>query len=547
FTDGSRIEGRVGAAAINEQTRLSSQVHLGSDQHHTVYEAELQGILLALKAAEASNIPLFQVTIAADNQAAIMALGRPPRRQSGQHLVLQIHATIGAIRTQNKWCAFRLIWCPGHEGIAANEEVDGLAKEAAEAAEAVEIGMASTILKPCSLRRAYWQELRTMFRHRERLLRALQQHPKSIQRISALRLLYRTRFSYTNGKYVDADQNACSTGCWTALALLFNEALSQRQTGSALRVLDYQSDVDPTEVDEADRAARLNFWSTLTAHASLHGLRLRFSVGDSVTYLLRHGSFPSLKNVEFSSGSLRGEPQLYLIVDAFLHRHTGLQQLYLILYRPASAPLILDQTFPALHTLELDSITSSTVSSERVLDLLRRHPGLRQTTTLWERDALHSLLSSNAQMYKHLPVPANATPNDLSDLVKSGARPLRARVRLTESPIPARSSNSDDTRFFDLGFKDWYGIRPEHLEDLTYLQVICCNVTFPSLVRRSYQLFASDFLPALTSAPHEGPARRGPPEARTFGLTFSRNGHFYRAQKQCREDRARPESLQAAR
>ncbi|CAD6940965.1 unnamed protein product, partial [Tilletia laevis] len=353
----------------------------------------------------------------------------------------------------------------------------------------------------------------------ERLLRALQQHPKSIQRISALRLLYRTRFSYTNGKYVDADQNACSTGCWTALALLFNEALSQRQTGSALRVLDYQSDVDPTEVDEADRAARLNFWSTLTAHASLHGLRLRFSVGDSVTYLLRHGSFPSLKNVEFSSGSLRGEPQLYLIVDAFLHRHTGLQQLYLILYRPASAPLILDQTFPALHTLELDSITSSTVSSERVLDLLRRHPGLRQTTTLWERDALHSLLSSNAQMYKHLPVPANATPNDLSDLVKSGARPLRARVRLTESPIPARSSNSDDTRFFDLGFKDWYGIRPEHLEDLTYLQVICCNVTFPSLVRRSYQLFASDFLPALTSAPHEGPARRGPPEARTFGLT----------------------------
>ncbi|CAD6892417.1 unnamed protein product, partial [Tilletia caries] len=142
FTDGSRIEGRVGAAAINEQTRLSSQVHLGSDQHHTVYEAELQGILLALKAAEASNIPLFQVTIAADNQAAIMALGRPPRRQSGQHLVLQIHATIGAIRTQNKWCAFRLIWCPGHEGIAANEEVDGLAKEAAEAAEAVEIGMA---------------------------------------------------------------------------------------------------------------------------------------------------------------------------------------------------------------------------------------------------------------------------------------------------------------------------------------------------------------------------------------------------------------------
>ncbi|CAD6918385.1 unnamed protein product [Tilletia controversa] len=63
FTDGSRIEGSVGAAAINEQTRLSSQAHLGSDQHHTVYEAELQGILLALKAAEASNIPLFQVTI----------------------------------------------------------------------------------------------------------------------------------------------------------------------------------------------------------------------------------------------------------------------------------------------------------------------------------------------------------------------------------------------------------------------------------------------------------------------------------------------------
>ncbi|KAE8237316.1 hypothetical protein A4X13_0g8833 [Tilletia indica] len=138
FTDGSRIGGRVGAAALNERTRHASKLHLGSDTHHTVYEAELQGILMALQASEQSNIPLFQITIAVDNQAAIQALGRPPRRQSGQHLILQIHAIIGAMRVNHKWCKVRIIWCPGHEGIQANEEVDRLAKEAAEGEDGVE-------------------------------------------------------------------------------------------------------------------------------------------------------------------------------------------------------------------------------------------------------------------------------------------------------------------------------------------------------------------------------------------------------------------------
>ena len=44
YSDGSSIDGGVGAAAvlyINNSMRRSLQYHLGSDKHHTVYEAEL--------------------------------------------------------------------------------------------------------------------------------------------------------------------------------------------------------------------------------------------------------------------------------------------------------------------------------------------------------------------------------------------------------------------------------------------------------------------------------------------------------------------------
>ncbi|KAE8217039.1 hypothetical protein CF319_g8779 [Tilletia indica] len=132
FTDGSRVEGKVGAAALNERTRQVSQLHLGPDVHHTVYEAELQGILLALLAADQNNIPLFQISIAVDNQAAILALSCPPRRQSGQHLLLQIHAAVGELRAKHRWCSVRLLWCPGHEGVEGNEAVDKLAQETAK-------------------------------------------------------------------------------------------------------------------------------------------------------------------------------------------------------------------------------------------------------------------------------------------------------------------------------------------------------------------------------------------------------------------------------
>ncbi|CAD6884312.1 unnamed protein product [Tilletia controversa] len=113
---------------------------------------------------------------------------------------------------------------------------------------------------------------------------------------------------------------------------------------------------------------------------------------------------------------------------------------------------------------------------------------------------LGSLLLANVKIYKHIPGIGNSPPDRLSDLMKTGARPLQARVDVTESPTSGTSSSSDDNRFSDLGFADWDGIRPEHVQDLTYLEVGCHkhNVGFPSLVSKSRQLFGDDLLPALT-------------------------------------------------
>lgn len=73
YTDGSGNEENVGAAATmrdggGQWTEI--RYKLGQEEHHTVYKAELMGILLALHLAN-KNKRLQQVIIFTDNQAAI--------------------------------------------------------------------------------------------------------------------------------------------------------------------------------------------------------------------------------------------------------------------------------------------------------------------------------------------------------------------------------------------------------------------------------------------------------------------------------------------
>jgi ribonuclease HI len=130
FSDGSGYKGKIGAAAVTLSTQDSLQYHLGSIRRHTVFEAELVGILLALQlAAKYRNTKTL--LIALDNQAAIRALTNN-RPQPGQHILSAILTSIRTLQNKRRSLRIHLAWVPGHANILGNELADDLAKKAAE-------------------------------------------------------------------------------------------------------------------------------------------------------------------------------------------------------------------------------------------------------------------------------------------------------------------------------------------------------------------------------------------------------------------------------
>ena len=89
FSDGSALEGKVGAAAIltcNGTHIQTLHYHLGSDAEHTVHEAKLVGLLLGIHMLNTSKHRKAAAMIGIDNQAAIKALASDLRKP-GHHLV----------------------------------------------------------------------------------------------------------------------------------------------------------------------------------------------------------------------------------------------------------------------------------------------------------------------------------------------------------------------------------------------------------------------------------------------------------------------------
>ncbi|OQV11086.1 hypothetical protein CLAIMM_14983 [Cladophialophora immunda] len=93
YTDGSGINGHVGAAAVILSTlsSISSRVlqkgteYMGTDTQSTIYAAELKGILLALQILITRTGPEYNdknFIIFTDNQSALKTL-QNPRNTSG--------------------------------------------------------------------------------------------------------------------------------------------------------------------------------------------------------------------------------------------------------------------------------------------------------------------------------------------------------------------------------------------------------------------------------------------------------------------------------
>lgn len=92
YSDGSLIDGGVGAAAVLYRKGVEEETlhkHLGPANQHTVYEAELVGIILALKLIQ--NISFYRTALIALNNMVAIQATELMASSPGLYLVDEIH------------------------------------------------------------------------------------------------------------------------------------------------------------------------------------------------------------------------------------------------------------------------------------------------------------------------------------------------------------------------------------------------------------------------------------------------------------------------
>lgn len=130
YSDGSGRDGKIGAAAVYKERNGRWQTRrklLGEASTHTVYEAELVGIHLALDIAKGIRYT-SEVVIMADNQAAIKATTHQ-KASPGQQLVESIQKAIEELK-KKRGIAIKIVWVPGHQDIEGNKKADKEAEKA---------------------------------------------------------------------------------------------------------------------------------------------------------------------------------------------------------------------------------------------------------------------------------------------------------------------------------------------------------------------------------------------------------------------------------
>lgn len=125
FTDGSRIDGRVGAAlSIWRGDTEIKAIKLALSSHCTVFQAELLALNRATK--EAKRLNATKIGIFCDSTAALQIVAKSDSRHP---LAMEARVTIRDCVNQNKQIS--LFWIKAHIGLKGNERADELAKEAA--------------------------------------------------------------------------------------------------------------------------------------------------------------------------------------------------------------------------------------------------------------------------------------------------------------------------------------------------------------------------------------------------------------------------------
>jgi len=152
FTDGSAINGKVGAATLLMRPGKPTSMlhyHLGWVSKHTVHEAELTGILLAVCLVETEKRGHSSIVIGCNNQAAIWAF-QTKLRNPGQHLMWEILRSANKLVKKGKKNKYSLTirWTARHEGIAGNELANQEAKKAADSLSSEKLTLLRYLRKP---------------------------------------------------------------------------------------------------------------------------------------------------------------------------------------------------------------------------------------------------------------------------------------------------------------------------------------------------------------------------------------------------------------
>ena len=127
YTDGSVINGKVGAAAVVLNLGIERNLFIGDDTRATVYAAELHGLMLATSIASQHLGHKTSLIIFTDNQAAITSSSEPGT-QSGQGILQALAITLDLLRWRG--IEVRVHWIPALIGVPGNEMADRAAKQA---------------------------------------------------------------------------------------------------------------------------------------------------------------------------------------------------------------------------------------------------------------------------------------------------------------------------------------------------------------------------------------------------------------------------------
>jgi len=133
FSDGLGHEGSIGAAAVlyrGGTEKWSLWKHMGSEDRHTIFEAELLGLSLAVEILKDERQG-WSLTIGVDSQATLHATGHR-RAIPGQYLVEAFHEQVAAVQNKHSSIEIILRWTLGHEGITGNEWADEAANREAK-------------------------------------------------------------------------------------------------------------------------------------------------------------------------------------------------------------------------------------------------------------------------------------------------------------------------------------------------------------------------------------------------------------------------------